>query len=140
MDRKRDRSRLNRSSRHSAAFGGSRGLTVCLALLVAVVATLYGGHPNIAVAQSSQFATEISHGHSAASEHDHQKPCSDVGHTHHQGTSCASASGCSLCVPVDIQIFATASVAQPTATAPPFVSSPGDVPIRLRPPQALVIA
>lgn len=138
MDRKRHCS--NRSNGHSPEFVGWRWVAVCLAVLMAASTVLYGGHSNAATVEVARISTETSHAHSAVSEHDHQKPCSDTGHTYHRGTGCALASACFFCVPVDVQLFVTACGAQPAAVAPSFVSSPGDVPARLRPPKAIATA
>lgn len=134
----RDAIRLGRTMKRPSGLGGVQWLAVCLALLMTASTIVYWGHPN-AAAQGLEYATELDHG-AVVSEHGHRKPCNDVGHTYHQGTCCVSASGCSLCVPVDSQVFMATPEGEPAATAPPFVSSPGDVPIRRRPPKLVVTA
>ncbi|MDG4880811.1 hypothetical protein [Mesorhizobium sp. WSM4884] len=139
VDRNGIRSRLGRSMKRSSGFGGPRWLAVCLALLMAFGTVLYG-HANAAAAPRAQWAADHNHG-SAAIRHDgHQAPCKDVGQMHHQGTCGISASSCSFCVPVDGHLFVAVSGSHPVATAPSFVSSPGDLPIRLRPPKLVVTA
>ncbi|RUV74806.1 MAG: hypothetical protein EOR30_29550 [Mesorhizobium sp.] len=124
---------------HLSELGGSWWLAISLAMLMAASAIVYGGHSNAVAGQGAHYATEHIHGSSVAPEHGRHKTC-DIGHAHDQGTSCASASGCSICVPVDIQVVEIASKAQPTATAPLVISSPGDVTTKPRPPKLLIIA
>ncbi|RWM08974.1 MAG: hypothetical protein E5X80_06375 [Mesorhizobium sp.] len=126
--------------RHSFDFEVLRGVAICLALLMALTTVLHGHVNAVAAPHGIQWAAQHNHD-SAAIRHDgRHAPCNDVGHTYHQGMCSASALGCSLCVPVDAQAFVATSHAQPVATAPPFASSPADVPIRLRPPKLTVIA
>jgi hypothetical protein len=139
VDRDAIRSGPRRSAKRPSAFDASRWLAVCLALVMAVPMVLYSGHADEAAAHGIQYVVEHGHG-SVASEHGHLKPCNDPAKAHHQGTCCVSAASCSLGVPVDSRIFVAASGNQPTATAPPFVSLPGEVPILRRPPKALVTA
>ncbi|RWE72072.1 hypothetical protein [Mesorhizobium sp.] len=139
VDPKGIRPRLGRSMKRSSGFGGSRWLAVCLALLMAFT-TVLSSHANSAAAPfGAQWAAEHNHG-SAAIRHDGSAPCKDFGRARHQGTCCISASSCSFCAPVDVHLFVAISGSHPVATAPPFVSSPSDVPVGLRPPNLVVTA
>ncbi|RWX70829.1 hypothetical protein EN780_02200 [Mesorhizobium sp. M4B.F.Ca.ET.089.01.1.1] len=139
VDRKGIRPRLGLSMKCSAGFDGSRWLAVCLALLMAFT-TILSSHANLTAAPLGvQWAAEHNHD-SAAIRHDGHAPCKDFGHARQQGTCGISASNCSFCVPVDVHLFVAISGSHPVATAPPFVSSPSDVPIRLRPPNLVVTA
>jgi hypothetical protein len=138
LDRDAVRSVLGRSRKHPLQ-GGGRWLTVCLAALIALSTILYGGHAGATVIAGAQYATEHSHD-SAESEHDHQKPCKDTGGKHHQGTCCISAPGCTFCVPIETQAFLAISGSEAIAAAPPFICTPSDVQIRLRPPKLIVTA
>ena len=139
MDRKGIRPRLGVQMKRWSGFDGSRWLAVCLALLMAF-ATVLSSHAYSAAAPfGAQWAAEHSHD-SAAIRHNGSAPCKDFGHARHQGTCCISASSCSFCVPVDVHLFVAISGSHPVATAPPFVSSPSDVPVGLRPPKLVVTA
>jgi hypothetical protein len=139
MDRKGIRSRLGVQMKRSSGFDGSRWLAVCLALLMAFT-TILSSHANSAAAPlGAQWTAEHNHG-SAAIRHDGHAPCKDFDHARHQGTCGISASSCSFCVPVDVPLFVAVSGSHPVATAPPFVSSPSDVPVGLRPPNLVVTA
>lgn len=124
--------------RRSSGLGGSRWLAVCLALLMAFTTVLYGHANAAAVSDGTQWAAEHSHGSNVIRHDGHHAPCKNADHVRHQGTCCISASSCSFCVPVDGQFFVAVSGSHPVGAAPPFVSSPGDLPIRLRPPKLAV--
>lgn len=139
VDRKGIRPGLGRSMKRSSGFDGSRWLAVCLALLMAF-ATALSSHANSAAAPRGLWAAEHNHGSAAMQHEGDHGPCKDFDHARHQGTCGISASSCSFCVPVDGHLFVAVSGSHPVATAPPFVSSPADVPIRLRPPKLVVTA
>ena len=140
VDRNSTRSGLDRSTKRSSEFGGSRWIAVCLAFLVAFAPVVYG-HANATVAQhGAQWAVEHNHGFLVKQRDGHQAPCNDAGKASHQGTCCISTSSCSFCATVDGHLFTSVSGSQPVATAPHFMSYPGEVQLRLRHPKLIVTA
>lgn len=139
VDRKGIRPRLGVQMKRSSALDGSRWLAVCLALLLAFTTVLSSHANSVAAPLGAQWAAEHNHG-SATIRHDGHAPCKDFGHAAHQGPCCISASSCPFCIPVDVHLFVAISGSHPVATATPFVSSPSDVPVGLRPPNLGVTA
>ncbi|RUW72120.1 hypothetical protein [Mesorhizobium sp. M4B.F.Ca.ET.049.02.1.2] len=133
------RSRLSRLPEHLPKRGGTRWLAVLLGVLVAVSTILYGGHSDAAMPGNTHSMIKHELAFTAAHQH-HRAPCDQPSQAGHHGDSCVSASSCSFCVPVEGQVFMSVSGSEPAATAPAFISSPSDVPIRLRPPKLVVTA
>ena len=117
------------------AFVGRNIRSPLVALLLAIVmvaaAALHGGHAEGALMGAGQAHAQAT---ADAAYHD-QKPCHEQGGKAQQhGVGCLSASGCTLCVPIEAPFDANIGRTGAAPSAPLVVSSPGELRVRQRPP------
>ncbi|RUV73207.1 MAG: hypothetical protein EOR30_17800 [Mesorhizobium sp.] len=140
LDWKAAQLRVIRTWKGSPAFDVPRWLVLLIAIVFSASTILHaGGRADSAMADAGRFAVEFRHA-DAAMEHGHHAPCDQKDQKSAAGHCCVSASGCSLCVPVTMQVLAGVTPSEPVAVAPLSVSSPGDVSMMLRPPKLSVTA
>lgn len=122
----------------TGALDASRWLAFAIAILMAVSTMFHDRHAQAATADKIRYIVETSHTEPAAG-HSHVGS-RGADRAQDDGSCHVSPSGCAICVPVSAQIVIGTMRIEPPAFAPPSISSPGDVPLRLRPPKVSAIA
>ena len=123
----------------SACSTATRGLVLCLVLMIAASAFLSGDHAEAEALARTHVG--VAHAHLDATAGPGQaSPCDEQGRADSDGGCCISACGCNVRVPVPAVGFLHPLRSEPTAARVPSSSSPVDFQFQLRPPKLPVTA